>query len=293
MTVKRSITALLLFVFAACAQPRAEPDAPPDIAADAAAPDATPRKRMAFIGGQSNGVGTGRPVELTGELARYLDPYPSVWYASSVGNDGDPPDVHASPGGPLSPRMGRLDVFFGIELSLGRALDESSPGGWAIAKHARGSTALTSEWDPEGMYPRSSTLADGPNAFEMLVADMRARALEADAEITDFIWIQVESDACCEEAARNYDRRLIVFADLLRLYFPGLQFWYTRLSIQTGYNARDLIRAEQAKPERVRDYMHMLDTDRYPLRADKVHTTGPALIEMGIDVGARIASRPR
>lgn len=248
-------------------------------------------RKLVVICGQSNAVGTGRVRFLDPQAAELAEPYPAVPFASNTGDDRDPPEVRDYPMEPLGARMGRAELGFGIELTLGRALDDARHDEWAIAKFGRSSTALAIEWDPSGTYPPMDP--NGQNLFEQFVAYVAAQAEVMEAEVAAFIWIQGESDAPTGYAARNYGRRLRVFVDLLRQQFP-VPFIYQQLNAAAPYEFTAELRAEQ---ERVQsDWMILENTDdgyAFPLRADLVHYDESALLTLGEVYAERVLALTR
>ena len=242
---------------------------------DAAAP---PRK-LAVIFGQSNAGTPGRTADLAGlGRADLGDPYPAVPYISETGTDNNPPITQVVPLGPLAPIVNTSGIgTFGIELSLGRALDAAEPGQWAIARFAFGSTALAGEWAPNANWPTGE-----PNLFTQEITFVQQALAATGTELGALIWIQGESDAPTVALGQAYGLHLAEFIGAERLELPAdprVPFVYGRLNVNNPQLGTADVRTGQEANQNV--YAIMVDQDPFPLQADLTHYTSQGDIDLG------------
>lgn len=244
-------------------------------APDAPAPPPAKRK-LVLLFGQSNAASRG----LVSELAdpSLADPYPAVPFTEQIGNNYNPPTVLTYPVGPLQPypRLDGLDSF-GVELSMGRALDAAEPGQWAIAKIGYGSTALAGEWWPTGQWPTGQ-----PNLFTQQLAYVQQALADTGSDLAAMVWIQGESDAVTVALGQRYELGLAMFMGAEREKLPcdpRVPFIYGRLNINNPQVGRDAVRASQEANQN--RYAILVDQDPYPLGPDLTHYTTQGVLDLG------------
>lgn len=328
----------VLAILAACATPGASaaldataslpdgspmaPDAPA-MAVDAA--PATPPLRAVVIIGQSNAQG----IALVSQLAAgFADPnalpYPAVPLYARYGDDLSPQTVHTY-SGPLSPlcigsgdgtmtagSAGSTCAFgpeFGIELSLGRALDAADPGGWVIGKFTADSTFLADQWWPWSFYCPSGSCgsaADGqlgsastaPNMYWTYLDWQAAFLSQTGAQLAAVIWIQGEEDAETVPLGARYGAELAAFITASRFDWQNsyggsaVPFIYGELTNgDLGLPSEPgaaLVRAGQTANQHAPQVV-MVNQDNLPL-FQTVHFTGPDMIALGSAYASAVLS---
>lgn len=252
-------------------------------AADASV-DASPvTRKLVVIAGQSN---AGRPA-LVSELTdpTVADPYPAIQIIDETGTDTNPPTVLVYPLGDLSAHPNLAGApGFGIELTLGRTLDQAQPGVWSIARFAFGSTALGGEWQPFGGWPTGQ-----PNLFTQFNTFVHDAEDQTGAKLAALIWIQGESDAPTVALGQEYGIRLAEFfgAERMELQLSGeVPFIYGRLNVWNPQAGTPYVRAGQEAVEN--DDNIMVDQDSYQLRPDLTHYTTQAVLDLGTRYGQAV-----
>lgn len=237
------------------------------------------RRKLAVILGQSNAVGTGRVSNLTASQLHYSYDYP-LPYRDRHGNDANPPLFVDYPWSTLGPRIGTTGLNqFGVELSMGRALEAAEPTQWAIMKLAHSSTGLANEYlggwpsaDPDGLTYIERAIAMTQDALDTRPYDLAA-----------FVLIQGEADAANEASALAYDENLLTFIELFRAEFADAPLVYGRLHANASLATmpyRDTLRASQLAADANAGF-YMVDQDPYTLGGDSVHYNETGLIALG------------
>jgi hypothetical protein len=178
---------------------------------------------------------------------------------------------------------------FGAEASLFARLQKQKKTLRLLYKQGQGGTSLAVDWKP-GSGTRWGQFASWlPTA----VAQADGRGLKP--ELKGILWMQGETDAETEEAAKAYAAHLRAFFAAVDDLWQGLvrkhglpKTAYKRVLGRInapGFKFRDAVRKAQA------DYCAdpasravMIDTDKYPL--DWVHYTPAGQIQFGLDVFA-------
>ena len=170
-----------------------------------------------LLAGQSNMDGRGKTAELTGDLAKYVAPIPSVAISLSTGGLNRP--LVVSKGfEPLQPGFAGIigaaatlpSPQFGPELGFGHTLAKAHPEKHILLiKCTEGGTNLKNDWNPD--QPKK--------LYERLIAFVRTnqKALEANGDtsvIRGFLWHQGESDA--GQPAGVYKDNLTTFIQRVR-----------------------------------------------------------------------------
>lgn len=144
------------------------------------------------LAGQSNMSGWGQSNELTGALA--LPQADVLFHAQKAGF------------GYLRP----FDDDFGPEIAFGRTIANHSDSPIAIVKHAKGSTSLAVDWNPES----------GPLYAELMQRVTNSRnywtSLGYDPFVAGIVWMQGEEDARRAEMAPLYEANLRNFITTIR-----------------------------------------------------------------------------
>ncbi len=164
---------------------------------------------------------------------------------------------------------------FGPEISFGRAVADAFPNErFCLIKHAEGGTNLHSNWDP----------AKGPvySAFRTTVS----YGLEAltrtghSYQIVGMLWTQGESDV--GRTTAEYQADLTEFiADVRARYGANLPFFISRLSNNQTWKDISQIRAAQENVAAVDANAHLIDTDGFEMRNDKVHFEETGYVALG------------
>jgi hypothetical protein len=203
----------------------AVPDAPIDAAPDAP-PDAPPTpKTLIAILGQSNAVGIGLQSRLTNQSL--ASSYPNVVYeATTAANSITPIVWETYARGPLAPFYYQSGNHFGIELTLGRDLDATAQGQFAIVKFAVNGTTLANKWSPTGTVPTSGS---GNFAHLALTAVQSAQQACACDRVV-FVWIQGEADAGSSSQSAAYATNLAGLAAFYRQTYPAAPWVVGRLN---------------------------------------------------------------
>lgn len=256
----------------ACSHPAAHPDA--------TAPPAG--RRLVVLFGQSNAGNQGSAADLADQTL--AEPYAAVPYEGVLGNEGTTTTpIVTWPLGPLGPRTNYkgIDGTLGVEIALGRVLDEANPGGWAIAKYSIGSSSLAGSWNPTGLY---SPTGNGANLFEQQVAFVKQALAHTNTELGALVWIQGESDAAgatVPVAAQQYGVRLAEFfaAERWALGAPDVPILYGRLNAKyPGAGTPDVRAGEEANQAA---NQILVDQDPYPLQSDSTHYTTDGVLDLG------------
>ena len=167
-----------------------------------AAPARAEHYDVYLLAGQSNMDGRGHTAELTGELASYAAPQPTIHFAysdstlrnrhfTSNGWTALAPGYSVPPASTLPHVEGLPTGFFGPELSFGRTLSQSLPGHHiAIIKFAEGGTSLKTDWrvgDKGALYDQM---------LQFVAASLQQLKANGDTyELRGFVWHQGENDA--------------------------------------------------------------------------------------------------
>jgi hypothetical protein len=237
-------------------------------------------KLVAFLG-QSNAVGAGRVAAMTAEEIAYADPYPAVPYAATIGNNSDPPDCRTNPWGDLRPIGARSDgaPSFGIELTMGRALDTAEPGAWVLAKFALSGTVLGTQWAANSNYPAKDLAPTNLNqaAVEYIDAAIASRH----AQLFAIVWIQGEGDAGTLALANAYGANWLALAQSWQARWPGVKIIYNRLHKDVGGAYGSKVRngqdADDAYPGMVE-----VNVDAFQIDPNnRPHFTTSAYLQMG------------
>jgi len=181
-------------------------------------PEAGKHYTIYLLAGQSNMDGRGIAQDLTGELADFAAPDPTVLIRYSAG--GLKRKLRESQGLiPLQPGCGENAAQFGPEIGFGHAMAKAYPQqNLLLIKVSEGGTNLRADWNPDnpkGLYPRLMTL--GKETCDLLTQH------GATYEIAGMAWHQGESDA---KDAEPYAERLAAFIGRIRgdLKLPELPF---------------------------------------------------------------------
>lgn len=175
------------------------------------------------LAGQSNMSGWGSTSELYGAFA---SPQPEVLFHQQGAGYGV-----------LRP----WSTKYGPEISFGRSMYVRTGQPLAIVKHAKGSTSLAVDWNPD----------TGPLYAELLSRTIRSRdywgTLGYDPYIAGVVWMQGEQDARYAEMAYAYHDNFVAFIERIRtdLSAPNAPFIYGQIRGK-DYPYRDVVREAQA-----------------------------------------------
>lgn len=281
------------------------------------------RLRAVFEDGQSNAVGMAQAPELTGDLAALAEPYPAVREIVLYGDDFVSPQGQKVYDGPLAPLCAGSSAgsssgaitqlvagsgagcYFGNELSLGRALDAAYPGQVVIIKYATSSTYLYGQWWPWGSYYPHGVANGGSNQFNESRAFLAHELTAAGATYWAHVWEQGEEDARTVSGGSGYGGELaalvaddryvmqntygvppvpVIVGQLnaaAELYSAATKTWAPEPGLAGVRQGEQDVAAQGQDVE-------LVDQDAYPLRADRIHYTGPAYVAIGSAFAAAI-----
>jgi len=262
--------------------------APPDTAApDARAPSADvgapPRRRIVAIWGQSNAVGRASWTDVT-TLSDADTPLSDVPLAQQIADAANPIPWSDIATGPLAPRTGNPTQNMGLELSLGRALDQRTRDGYALVKFAVGSASLQYNFRVDASYP--TLPVDGPNLFTQMVTYTAAQCAALDGDLVAIDWTQGEDDATAPNFAAAYAGNLETLIARTRDVFPGVPFIVTALSPLSVAPYADDIRAAENTVARDVAGVTIVDASGLPLQLNQPHYTADGYVALGDRVAA-------
>jgi hypothetical protein len=216
-----------------------------------------------LLGGQSNMVGQGMPIDLPTLLQ---GPHADILFYSNLTNS----LVSLQPGNK-----------FGPEITFGRDMADADPAqSFGLVKHAKGGTSLVTDWKPD---IDDNVYAD----FRTTVANGLAAMLNAGhtTEIVGMLWTQGERDARLGQTTSQYETNLNAFiADIRSNYGPALPFYISQLSIlQTNISADQLAAIRQAQANVADDdpNAYLIDTDSFGMKTDNLHFNSDGQISLG------------
>jgi hypothetical protein len=178
----------------------------------------------------------------------------------------------------MQPQKGRFPKgHFGPEVSFSRELKRAGYNP-AIFKYTKGATGLARDWKAPG---------EG-GIYDSMVNDLKAAINELEKhgfEVTlhAFIWIQGESDAGDEEAAKNYYRNLKLLVNDLRnnvLHKPDLKIILGVDEQHQFVKERPVVLEAQQKL--AKEDTNIIFTSMFGLpKADATHLTPEGLVKHG------------
>ena len=232
-----------------------------------------PPRAVYVIALQSNAVGGAHVEELAPELGAVVATDPSVVEAWQLncpkhGVDGVCGDVHGWTA--LAPRP--YSDAFGIELSLGRRLDERY-GSIALIKTATNGTPVGTEWQPDA--------APGRWQWHYMIDFVQRRMTElpAGSSVAGLILVGCEGDATKLETAAALDARLVSLIVAFRQVYGEVPVVITELNAALAYVAEARMRQHL-----VADQLPGVDvvpTGDLVFRDGIVHYDAPSFIALG------------
>ncbi len=242
--------------------------------------------RLVIIAGQSNAVGIGATSDLSD--ASYADAYPAVRYKWQISTAADNPPTYNTRAnfGDLEPIQSNL---FGIEASLGRALDTDGSATWYIAKFAVSETSFVANWSPDNAYPTADP--DGINLYTRFKNYVQAAMAEANTEDVTLCWVHGETDTRTTGGSQNYADNFEDFVTQLRADLGiDLPVVYGRLNANYSWTVpeRNATRAMQESMRALLPGMSMVDQDGAELGVDNVHYTADGYVTLGERYAAKV-----
>lgn len=255
--------------------------------------DATPSNRRYLIAilGQSNAEGIGDATDTTLDQTM-LAPYPIVYNASvydlpalPFGARGRADTGNSSYAvynyGPLQPFWyNAAHQDFGFELTLGRDLEATLPGRVAMTKYAVGGSQLDTHWNPSGRFPPV-----GPNLSHLALAAVRDAYEACGCDRLVVVWEQGEQDAGHLADAEVYATSMAPLVGLFRVQWPDALWVIGRLNSDAVNSGKapytSTVQAQQAAYVAADPLSVLVDQDAYPLRADHLHYTDQAYLDLG------------
>lgn len=248
-----------------------------------------PGSGLVIIAGQSNAVGRGFTNFITTEPT-IGDAYPAVQYQEKWELTPTDPlawDVTNGPADLQSYYNGGTDGdSFGVELSLGRALDALG-NTVAIAKMAIGGSSLAVHWKANSStYPTAA-----PQLSDQLITFAQNVATDLDLPVVGVVWIQGEEDANDSGQASAYKANLEALVTKFRATFPDAWWVLNHLHTDANGTYAATVRSQQEAfiADNARTYMITAD-DLYLDGSD--HFSADAYIELGYRFAAKIATIP-
>lgn len=239
-----------------------------DAGADAAQPDASEQRRIVAIIGPSNADGLGNSTL----VPDYIDAYPAVTLKQRrAGGATNPIPWVDTSNAPLAPRCLGPNCF-GVELSLGRALDAANPGLWSVTKLVIDGSGLNQHWRPGATYP-----SGGTPLHTQLMTWLAESEAELSGKLAAVVIIQGERDAlyAATSAAFQADQEAQIAA--IQAVYPDAIFLLNRLHAQTSPAYNSVVRAAQEAQTGVT----LVDIDDLSLKGDLVHFTPATYITLG------------
>jgi hypothetical protein len=220
-----------------------------------------------LMAGQSNMVGQGVAVELTGPLS-VVQGDVMAWTSNKAGWS------------PLVWGKGNGPDQFGPELAFGRTMADDKPDARvAIIKYAVNGTSLAQDWDP------SSGLAFA--GFEATVGNARQRldSLGIAYEIRGLLWMQGESDAMEEAMADSYLENMTGFItavrDLTEVSNLSVAIARIRGTMPAPFYHALAVRLAQETAAAMDPNVRVVDTDTLTLHPDGIHYDTAGQVKLG------------
>lgn len=241
-------------------------------------------RNLVILAGQSNAVGFGDTGDLTD--SSYADTYSNVrtmWQvATSVTN---PPNYNTGELQSLAPIQSNL---FGLDASLGRALDEAG-GRWDIAKFALAGTSFVDHWLPDSTYPTSDP--DGINLYTRFINFVKSALANTGSTLKAIVWVHGEADTRATDGPQNYADNMVTFVNQVREDLGvEVPFVFGRLNDDYSWTAPEVnaCRAMQESLRALLPSMSMVNQDTAALAADNVHYTADGYVDLGELYAAKI-----
>jgi len=184
---------------------------------------------------------------------------------------------------------------FGAEASLFASLQKQKKTKRLLYKQGQGGTSLAVDWKP--VIPYAGGAGSRYAQFAEWLPKSVAQAVAAGhkPELQGILWMQGETDAETEDAAKAYGANLKAFFVAVDALWQGLaekqglpKTAYKRVLGRInapGFKFRDAVRqAQEAYCAEAANRALLIDTDKYPL--DWVHYTAAGQIQFGLDVFA-------
>lgn len=168
---------------------------------------------------------------------------------------------------------------FGPEITFGHATAANySSEQFAIIKYANSATSLENDWDPAGGSSFNAFVSKVTQGLNALTAAGYTPT------VTAMLWTQGERDAR-EGFEAAYEANLNTFiADIRTRFGADLPFFFSQLSSQqtnlpaTGLNG---VRGAQSNVAAADAKAHLIVTDTFELRSDKLHYSSAGQISLG------------
>lgn len=252
---------MLLLTLACSPAAHDEPDM--SMAGAPTVPSASGRRRVLFLGGQSNAIaqdGTEPPSKI----------FEATMIVKILGPEGFEVDtVHEEPLGPL---LGRHSLELAAVTKL-----EAVGQVVSVVKVARGSSWL-GEWLPTS-----------PSHYWDSIVEAKSRADVTWGSDVDwsFVWLQSESDVAYGVRTEQYEANLRLFVGHVRELFGPVHFYQCKLQPSQGAKngLGKVIRDAQTKVMAESPLNHLLDFDDLN---GQLHYTSPQLNVMGERAAAAI-----
>lgn len=248
------------------------------LGADAIAPSGV---TLVVIAGQSQAEGVADVTTLSAPNAFYGSPYAPVQYMAHIDGNTDPPTFLDFAKQSLGPITYNSASRMGVELSLGRTLDRSFPGRFAIAKMALDSTTLAVDWNATGTYPTV-----GPNLATLFRTYVLGAMSTMGASRVIFVWNQGGSDASGSGTATPYQANLTAFTAFVRAVFHGAPFVIAKLNsdvINSGVcPAMTTVQAAEVAYVAGDANSVLVNEDAILPSADHLHPTADGYVAIGI-----------
>lgn len=222
-------------------------------------PDAALPPLVFGVIGQSNAEGRANVAQVT-TIDGLEVPVPSITLSQMMGRG---LAIYAD--GPLAPRTPDAPVpnDFGVELTMGRRLAESTGRTISIVKVAVGGSSLQGDW----LGPDNYTLD--------AMAFVEEKSAAIGGEVGGLVWIQGETDASNPAYAANYGANLATMTGMWWARWPGVRFAVVRLHADNVGAYKADVRAAQV----ARQGVVIVEAD--DLANDGLHFGADAIAELG------------
>ena len=237
-----------------------------------------PRASVSILAGQSNAAGRAQQSELSAANASFANPYSSILYAHQELVQSTSAIQFDQPIGDLIPKDNGNTVFgdFGIELSLGRCLDESyvkecPQDTVVLLKFAVGSSSMA-QWIPGGKFH--------DQFIAWLTSQISIINQTYDIVPDRFFWAQGEADALAETPPSTYTSMFGQMMNVVNGSVPGsFDTVYIETKSNRGFEPEDSNAAAiNTAMQSITSYN--VDTSSATLR-DFYHYDADSMIDIG------------
>lgn len=244
---------------------------------------ATP-KRLVVIAGQSNALGLGVAASVT-NYPGIATAYPAVQFVERSSVLSDPLTWTTDALRDLSPRTmtvaSQVAGTMGVELSMGRFLQENSNAEWYLAKTAIDGSGLANNWSNPA-WPTS-----GGSLLSQFSAWISAQEAATGAGLAAIVWIQGEADSGESPDATDYQANLSSFFTSLRATHGPFAVVLNRLSSNYFGQSLNSVRSLQESWVATDSKAAIVYADDLAFR-DTAHFTDDSYVTLGLRLAQKV-----